>query len=158
MSSPTFWAVTESDWLTSTDAQRLAIYIYYNFQESSPRKQTLLYCACLRRIWHLLTDERCRTAIEVAERRADGQVGDEEFFAAHAATSDGWGAMADIAADANYSSPLLGAMPDAGGSAYEVIDGDAQCVGGASSFCTRSTFLRYRARPDAAARMERSEI
>ena len=50
----------------------------------------LFACQCVRQVWHLLTDERSRTAIEVAERYAVGE-----------ATHDDLKAAARSAADAN---------------------------------------------------------
>src|SRR5438105_3480713 len=43
------------------------------------RKLRLFACACARRLWSLLLDERSRQAIEAAEGYADGLVSDSEL-------------------------------------------------------------------------------
>lgn len=76
-------------------------------------------CRCVREIWHLLTDERSRNAVEVAERYADGLASDEELAIARDAVWDAtrnaasaaawdaardaaWGAARDAAWDAAW--------------------------------------------------------
>lgn len=71
--------MTESDWLTSTDPA--AMLCWCNSERDyrpsvhpvvTDRQLRLFACACCRQVWHLLTDERSRKAVEVAELFADG--------------------------------------------------------------------------------------
>ncbi len=64
-------------------------------------KEWRLYAVwCARQVEHLMTDERSRNALNVAERYANGQATDEEFAAARAARDAAWAAARDAAWDA----------------------------------------------------------
>jgi hypothetical protein len=66
--------------LVLTDPKRILEYLR---GRASDRKLRLFACACCRRVEHLLTDERSRRAVDVAERYADGQAGEAEQTAAY---------------------------------------------------------------------------
>lgn len=56
--------------------------------QSQFRKMRFFGCACVRRVWHLLEDERAQKAVEVAERFADGFLGEKELNEAHRLASE----------------------------------------------------------------------
>jgi hypothetical protein len=61
--------MTEAEWLSSDDPRAMLAALRGRAGE---RKLRLFSCACARLIWHLLIDDRSRSALEVAERLADG--------------------------------------------------------------------------------------
>jgi hypothetical protein len=79
--------MTEDQWFAGTDPYPLLCYLR---NRASERKLRLFVCACWRRFWHLLTDERTRWALAVGERHADGLAGADELATARQAPAP-WG-------------------------------------------------------------------
>ncbi len=70
--------MTEAEWLACTDSRPLLKEVS---RKISDRKMRLLICACCRRVWDLLTDNRSREAVEVAEQYADGSANRADLIA-----------------------------------------------------------------------------
>jgi hypothetical protein len=62
--------VTEGQWLAAADPQPMLGFLR---NDDDPRLR-LFACACVRHIWHLLTDGRSRAAVEAAERDPEAEV------------------------------------------------------------------------------------
>jgi hypothetical protein len=99
--------LTEKEWLACTDVALM----WWALRPKPPRrKQQLFAAACCHRIWHLLPDERCRRAIEILERFADGQAMADEW-------NDTRRAVAELAGDA-----FGGEVRDKAAAAVETAD------------------------------------
>jgi hypothetical protein len=61
--------MTEAEWLAATDPTPMLQFLT---GKASDRKLRLIAVACCRRIWHLLTNERSRRAVDATELCADG--------------------------------------------------------------------------------------
>jgi hypothetical protein len=62
--------MTEDYWPTCTSPEAMLNHLT---DRASPRKLRLYAIGCCRRIWHLLKDDRCRHAVEIAQRFVDGR-------------------------------------------------------------------------------------
>src|SRR4051794_21634947 len=71
--------MTEPEWLRCTDPGPMLEFLYGRAGE---RKLRLFACACCRRVWYLMPDERSRRAVEIMERDADGEAGNEDRYLA----------------------------------------------------------------------------
>jgi hypothetical protein len=69
----------EATWLSGADPRQMLLFLRGRVSE---RKMRLLICACCRRVWDLLGDDRSRRAVEVAERYADGLADGTELLGA----------------------------------------------------------------------------
>jgi hypothetical protein len=75
--------MTEAEWLSCTDPMPILAFLR---GQASERMLRLFACACCRRIWHLLNNDRNRKALETAERYAEGLTGSQELAFAQDAT------------------------------------------------------------------------
>jgi hypothetical protein len=69
-------SMTEAEWLVSTKMSPMLDYLK---GKASDRRWILFSCGCVRRIWRLVSDQRCRSRVEVAERFVDGLASGEEL-------------------------------------------------------------------------------
>jgi hypothetical protein len=67
--------MTEAEWIAATDPYDMLMSFPAKWDH---RKLWLFGCACLRRVWHLLKDQRSRSCVEVAERLVDSHASEQE--------------------------------------------------------------------------------
>lgn len=98
--------MTEPEWLTCDDPTPMledfpgGLTAEGRAARASERKLRLFACAWLRRVWHIFDDERCRWAVEAAERYAEGMATAEELEAAGSDADAAYGAGKRAAAAA----------------------------------------------------------
>lgn len=71
--------MTEADWNTCRDPRRLLQHLSDDARQSD---LNLFGCACCRRIWSLMTDERLRRGVEARERYEEKVASKDEMEAA----------------------------------------------------------------------------
>jgi hypothetical protein len=79
--------MTEAEWLACTVPNKMLDFLS---GKVSDRKRRLIAVAWFRCIWHLLTDERIRKAVEVTERVAEGTAAQAEPSEARLEASAAW--------------------------------------------------------------------
>ena len=107
------------------------------------RLTRLFACWCVRQVWHLLTDERSRHAVEVAERYVAGNATDVELAAARDAA---W-AAARAANAAARAAARYAARAAAWGAAWAAARAaaDAAAWGAARAAARAAQAIKFRA-------------
>ncbi len=84
--------ITEAEWLTEASPYVMLQHLHQHHNVArvpgGQRRLRLFRCACCRSAWELFEDERCRQAVEVAERLADGTATRTELAVARAAVAE----------------------------------------------------------------------
>jgi hypothetical protein len=110
--------VTEAEWLASEDFEGPLLYL--TDSAVSKRKLRLFGCACVRRVWGALADDRLRRALEVAERFADGLATPRQLASARKAAQTLCKGIGDIIAD--HGPMAVGALCGQGVSVFTVAE------------------------------------
>lgn len=95
--------MTEAQWPTCPSPEAMLNLLT---DQASPRKLRLYAIGCCRRIWPVMRDDRCRHAVEVAQRFVDGRATASELEAAGrnvAGLARVWGDLASLVARSTFA-------------------------------------------------------
>jgi hypothetical protein len=96
--------MTEAEWLVCNEPIRMLKFLYGKVRA---RKKRLLGVSCCRRIWHLLRDERSRSAVELAEQSADWRISARDLDVISGAAEEAFEDAID--SDGNYTPAMAAA-------------------------------------------------
>jgi hypothetical protein len=129
--------MTEAEWMVCSNLLEM---LTFQRGQVSRRKLRLLAAACCRRMWHLLNDVRCRTAIEVAERFADGTATEVDLLNANAQAE----IVASLAYDRVFDAAIAEAQASADPHAGDWAHGAHDCASSVSAHAHAVQFLTHR--------------
>jgi hypothetical protein len=93
-----------ADWDSCTDPDAMLRYLG-DLGRVLSRKFRLFAVACCRRIWHLMTDPRSRSLVEVVERHLDGCATEDEWKAASTAAYEAWAESSALSVPELFGEP-----------------------------------------------------
>jgi hypothetical protein len=149
----------EATWLTCSDPVAMLDFVAHAAVE---RKLRLFACACCRRVWHLMGDERCRRAVEGAEAFADGRLSAARLERLHADAFAAFVQMRGATRDRRPADPAMAATNAAhvvAGAAYrdearEAADAASSAEGGEEAARWQCDVLRDLFTPFSRVRVE----
>ena len=111
--------MNDTEWLSCTDPGQMLQFLRCR---ASERKLIMFAAACCRRVWHLMTDPRCREVIDAAERLADGLLSQAEFETALQSLVPLWVDLPNYREDrwlvSHYMTAAVYHLGTAGGASY----------------------------------------
>ena len=141
--------MTQDEWLASEDPAAMLRFVA---QTAGERRLRLFGCACCRRIWEVMQDERSRAAVESAEAHAEGEISWEQLRAvykpAERAYYDAYHRIAGRATNAYDSTPsALGERASAVEAACICAMKHAGTAAGAHRLAACAVARNWRAQP-----------